>query len=805
MIKKIFIILSFFCLFFINSSLVFAQEPPSSESQNTTEESEGMGFIQTILKAISDFFGYLIYGINHISGNYEAPASFNTKEKVNDYSSDVNDYSSRAIPDADSTRRKGVYFYEVLFRQNQPYENRVTKDAPDIHSNIDCPNEISIKDIVCSYANRYNTGQTSEQILYERGSLIPTDYSRVSGCSTLPNPDDCYINAYENYQDIPQGDFYGQKDTAALASTQANESIRTFLPESRQGDTAPDTNDTREKIDILVKDFDKQEENVYINFLPDEKINEISCDNNANLKRENLRQSFKCHLTPSYQNDESCDISSTIFDANQYICGDKVALNGPGISQRGAHGMALVGFNYGQIIQSYYGVGVTTAIKLGTDDKIVTVIMVDDTDFNADGISDNDVNCTSLVNRGRASNYDKADIEKGSGGVYSDGSTCVYIDDTPSPKDTEDPDITPTPREKKYKVKERSDLKNGDKCFSTITLNIHTYLLGIAEIFTTWHVEGQKAVMIAARGEALQFGSMFKNGSSVQVFQCNRVIENLKENLTNPLKPKVTNQRAAVDLTRDEVMVYTGTKDRISNSTHRSAFCGPGSSNPSFNGAKYETVSYLFNSGTIEKGKSIGGICFEGISYPLDDNETTKTLGVISDNSTNIRTPLLRSKTVSASQSGNLYYFNDQSRQTPIKENYDLIDVENGSRISPFPLQNSCQLDNRVFPALTSLIEKLKQDIPTDNLILKNCYRSFETQTELWDQGLSKYKDTYTNLMWHSYPGTSIHQTGRVIDFYDQKGRLNSSSLIYQWLIKNGSTYGFYHYKLEPWHWEYNP
>lgn len=768
MIKKFFIILCFFCVFLVNTPVVFSQEPPAA-AEPQTEEVDDLNFIQRILKAIGDFFGFLIFGTNYISKPYDAPASYNTKEKTTDYTSEVNDYGSRAMPESERARRKGVYFYEVLFRHRQPYENRSIIDAS--NGEISCPHEISIKDIVCFYADKYNSGLTSEKILYERGSKDPTDYSRISGCSPLPNNDQCYLNAYQNYQEVPQGDFYNEEDTAAVASTQLNEGIRTFIPENRQGETAPDNNDTREKIDLLVKDSDKQEESMLLTLLPDGLHEKIGCDNDANIKRDNLRQTFKCNLTPYSQDNPECGLNGVTLDTSQKICiEDLHQKNGPGISQRGAHGMALVGFKYNEIITSYYTDKVSTAIIKGYDDQIIKVIMIDDTDFNSDGVSDNDANCSALVRNGQASNYNKADIKTGSGGVYSDGQPCVY-ETIPVPTSSEaEPDSR---SETKYRVVPRTDLKEKyqNRCFGAITLDIHTYLLGIAEDPVSWHIEAQKAIIIAARGEVTDHVNSLgyvKNNSDVQVFQCNRVIQNNKENTTDPLKPKVTNQRAAVDLTRDELLVYKNTKKKISDSTHRSAFCGPGSNNPKFDGWEYETLSHLYDA-NIDKGHTINGICFEGVGYTLADS---KDLGLSSDHS---------------------YLQNYQ-----YNPNTQVLGQTNN--------QSSCVLDNRIFSSLDQLISAFNSQNSNNQLDFISCYRSTQQQQSLWDQYLSENKgDEFKTISQINYPGTSPHQTGRAIDFGDKFGKLTKNSTSYQWLVTNASKFNFYHHPLEPEHWEYKP
>lgn len=51
-----------------------------------------------------------------------------------------------------------------------------------------------------------------------------------------------------------------------------------------------------------------------------------------------------------------------------------------------------------------------------------------------------------------------------------------------------------------------------------------------------------------------------------------------------------------------------------------------------------------------------------------------------------------------------------------------------------------------------------------------------------------------------SEPGKSAHFTGRVFDF-----NISENPKVYDWLVKHASSFGFYPYSAERWHWEYNP
>ena len=90
-------------------------------------------------------------------------------------------------------------------------------------------------------------------------------------------------------------------------------------------------------------------------------------------------------------------------------------------------------------------------------------------------------------------------------------------------------------------------------------------------------------------------------------------------------------------------------------------------------------------------------------------------------------------------------------------------------------------------------------------------FRDPKQQMEAWKRAVKKYGSEKAANKWVARPGSSAHQTGRAIDFY--MGLSNSSSNVdklrktraYNWMVTNAQRFGFYPYKTEPWHWEYNP
>ena len=112
------------------------------------------------------------------------------------------------------------------------------------------------------------------------------------------------------------------------------------------------------------------------------------------------------------------------------------------------------------------------------------------------------------------------------------------------------------------------------------------------------------------------------------------------------------------------------------------------------------------------------------------------------------------------------------------------------------------------------------------NLLILSATRSFYEQKSIWENKWVKYKLLTDSLKalkileFSSMPGTSRHHWGTDIDLnslensYFEKGE---GKLIFEWLNKNGSKFGFYQvytnkknknrtgYNQENWHWSYLP
>ena len=92
--------------------------------------------------------------------------------------------------------------------------------------------------------------------------------------------------------------------------------------------------------------------------------------------------------------------------------------------------------------------------------------------------------------------------------------------------------------------------------------------------------------------------------------------------------------------------------------------------------------------------------------------------------------------------------------------------------------------------------------------VTSTTYRDVDKQWYFYSEMKDRSVAYRHNGSWHlkrqiySYvPGFSNHQYGVAIDFYERNSFGDSD--LYDYLVENGSSYGFYNYYLEPWHWVY--
>jgi len=808
--KKLLIFFIFFSLFLVNPKPIRAEE----------------NFFTTLANLFLQLFG-----LTQSTTKDYVPATVDNRQDNTKFNSDHNDISTRAAPASIKAYNTGVWLHEIVTKKTDPDTNKILYEDLNIKAieNSNC-NDMKLSDIVYFYQQKFNSGQLSEKILYQRGNLAPINYpSDLESLKnkSITNPDNCYINAYLNLHSIPRQDFdkggsSNDLDGVTLSSNQLNDTTKLSIPYDLQGETIPaESNSITAK--TIAKNTDIQDRNSLLNIIPKEYQDLIPCGETTTENRKYLFTAKNCLNTPAGWGAKECssfsdtkqldiDIDCDDFDGPKKPNGEKYkGGSGPGMSQLGGHGMALSGFTTNQILTSYLG-DVDVSLydehnELNPKDESLKVSVFMETDYGGQGFS-----CKNVEG---ATSYEP-DLTNGTGGFKKDGDNIVEC--TNDDYDKEEIEIIdPTTGEKTIQTTYKQ--KNPPLCFIFVKdIPMQRYLQGVAETSRDWHIEYQKAHMLICRqaaisgmkndrkaiGQGGNLGPWIYNNSNNQAFRC------------DDTRDLDTNQGIAIQKTNGERIINKTTKLWADDSTQeRSFFCEPNSTT-GFDGYKYEKISHAYshkiylpnpnntNTNTNNSQKiRINGICFEGVS------NDTNVLGVTSDTSTSTpkitRQPTKRSSSVTASLINGLYSFNDSSRQNRIKENYDLVDVDEGKWLATYPDQTSCRLDSRVIPALTSLINTISQEIPDNQLIPQNCYRDFDTQYQLWQQGLNKYQDLYTNLIWHSYPGTSIHQTGRVIDFYDKSGQLDKNSPVYQWLVQNGSRFGFYHHPIEPWHWEYNP
>jgi|GEM_PF-858439 hypothetical protein len=771
MIKKIFIIFTLIFITFINPFPVVAE--PAFEPENydisVAETPRQPGFFESLWNFFVGLFQQIFGTGSYISKNYQVPTE-DTRQNTSKYNQDDKDYGSRVMSESIKNYRKGVWFYEVLtLTGNQKkYENEIINKE---EKNPRCP-KIRISDLVYFFYTQ------NQKILYQRGQPdqpLEYDSGLMNRFRTGLSDSSCYLNAYSNIQDVPQGVFNIQTDDAALneklkadgaavASTQLNDSIRTVIPNNAQGETAPADNNDSQKIKLLIEDTDKQEQSMLLNILPDQSHDQISCNNDSTLNRDNLRDYFSCNLTPNNWNNK-CSTNGVVLDFKNIPCGgsdnakegEDYVKNGEGLSQRGAHGLALSGYRYKDIISLYHGNNVDVERKFDDHDRgPIKVVIITDYGNNSDSV---------CPKRFGEENYTKVNLYRGSGGVDKDGNVCNKYEKIPI-TDIFNPPNPP------YRL-------TGD-CYSMVTVpTLYEYLLGVAEVSRQWHVEAQKALAITHRHTAIQKkGGILHDNSDDQAFRCDQVLLNEAKDQDG----NFTNQRIGIDLTNGEVVVDKNSREQLY-STARTAFCGPGSFNHAFDGFKYEQISYAFEAvpGPM-KTTNIQGICFEGVGSTL---LTTTQISTITN-------------------SQGITSFESKSHQSRIDEKYDLTQIDNGKYLKTY--QGNCQLDERIFSPLNQLVSAFNANNPGNQLSFLSCYRSLDQQTNLWQENLNQNNgNQYKTISQINYPGTSPHHTGRAIDFSDKNGKLTSNSPAYQWLVANASKFGFYHHQLEPEHWDYNP
>lgn len=351
-------------IFLFTPTIVLA-EPPQQDSWTT------------FWSSISNWFNNLFGVSDYVTKDY-TPST--TSDNSTNYNNDNKDMTSRTTPESQLTFNKGVYLKKIL---DNTYTNK-TIPAQDI-----CP-EIKLSDIVYYY---YTTGQ---KILYDpNDSKKPIEYdSRLMEKFkvTLSKNSSCYINLYNNLQDVPQGDYQGKANAAAISSKQLNNSLRTPISISNQGDDIPSDNLSTVSAEIIVKDNDKQEKTMLMGFIPNQGQSSLNTDD-----RSSLRDNFGQWMQPDDWKSEppertDSDLESGDWEIGGHCRSDRNQVckaegsHCRGMSQYGALGMAEAGKGYEEILKFYYG---NVAIKTIDSQNMLVKVSIDDEDVCPSGSSIN--------------------------------------------------------------------------------------------------------------------------------------------------------------------------------------------------------------------------------------------------------------------------------------------------------------------------------------------------------------------------------------------------------------------------------
>ncbi len=119
--------------------------------------------------------------------------------------------------------------------------------------------------------------------------------------------------------------------------------------------------------------------------------------------------------------------------------------------------------------------------------------------------------------------------------------------------------------------------------------------------------------------------------------------------------------------------------------------------------------------------------------------------------------------------------------------------------------------DRTAWAHLKELIDDAKKE--GMQILVNSAYRSFEEQTETYNEYLSLYGEEYVKK-YVSTPGFSEHQTGLGFDLASATSNVFSTSKEYEWVVANSPKYGFTHrypssseeitgFSNESWHFRY--
>lgn len=128
------------------------------------------------------------------------------------------------------------------------------------------------------------------------------------------------------------------------------------------------------------------------------------------------------------------------------------------------------------------------------------------------------------------------------------------------------------------------------------------------------------------------------------------------------------------------------------------------------------------------------------------------------------------------------------------------------------PDNNHLLLEQATLDAYAMLRQAgLAAGLPEPLLKIVSGFRSFTAQELLWQKALWKYGSPDKARIWVAPPGSSTHATGRAVDLWlglacdSRNVEALRKTKAYSWLVQNAGIFGFFPYRNEPWHWEYNP
>ncbi len=545
MFKKSLIFLSFISFFLINP--VFAQTPTPEETDNSTSTQETS---DPWYKFITDWFSsdtskgsQVKTGAaqNYAKEKPEGGQLLNVSEN-NNYNSQGFDNTTRALSDQSQKIARGQYLYYLLKNEDN-YENLS-------YQSEGC-NPISLTEMSAAYYQR------NEKILYDENNQLidwnQVDTSKLSLNSTYTDPThNCYTTVYNQIPTAPQGKIKknwlqkifqnDENKVAAATSKQLNNTIKTVIPNSQQGDNVTGNIESSDQTIKVVENNHTQEGKLLLSMLP-ASAQYLTTDPTDTSNRDNLRVVYAKWLHPDNWDDDdlperdensaidgtiiSCDFPENTNETNttssvlattctidtsgsssssDYCNGSKSHCRG--MSQYGAYGMALSGKNYLDILKYYYG-----DITLRTINS--SFIKVKNTDSSS--------GCSGNI----------------------------------------------------------------------LSMELEDYLYGLSEMSDSWGIKGfeaLKAQAVAARTYAYVrtkgLQESICNSSNCQVFKCSSIGK----------KPKFKN---AVDSTAGQIIV-DATNLTIFSTEYARSFCGPSKTVtykthtiPSVNGIRYEQKALL--------------------------------------------------------------------------------------------------------------------------------------------------------------------------------------------------------------------